>query len=586
MDLEGLTTNQTETLKRAAHAALAREHFLPYCTYIDHSYLTPTHIQTMCAYLEALERGEITRLIITMPPRHGKSETASGKFPGWCIGRDPDRTVIMTSYAADLAEKFSEQNRDTILYNERWADVFPNVTVNPNKKRRDNWCLLGKTETCKAAGIGGGIAGFGAWLLLIDDPIKDAEQASSEAVKKKIWEWYKTTSRTRLAPGGRIVIIMTRWAEDDLVDMILKSEEASEWVVLHLPALSYGAEEDYREEGQSEEEYQMLIEGLPKTAFPDPLGRPLDSALWPERYSKEFLLTTKMVMGHSFTALYQGHPTEPEGNEFKRDWFLPITQETLNRLKVNVLHRARSYDIAWSASGSADYTVGLKATLYLVPKKLRAQLAANPDLQEFGALINLKLPPIMLVIEDIQRWRTEWDETSARIIKIAREEDTNSYKMLIEAVASQNSACKSLKKELSLWKHTIIPVVPEKDKKTRAKLALKLASLGCVFLLCPTATSYPAWARPFLNELGAFTSGGGGKDDQVDAFTQVVNKWASVIDNHLAEVRVTYLKTTFTEPRSPRPTIRDMIPEFQEVVDPFDGARDGLGWRQRQHART
>jgi len=579
--MDTLTAEQAVALQKAAHIALARQEFLAYATYIDRTYETPPHIHAICGKLQELEAGITKRLIITLPPRHGKSDTATGKFPGWCLGRDPTRTVIITSYAATLAEKFSEQNRDTIMLNERYRDVFPGVSVNPNKKRKDNWCLMGRTESVKAAGVGGGISGFGAWLLLIDDPIKDAEQASSPTHNQKVWEWFQTTSRTRLAPGGRIVVIMTRWAEGDLVDRILESEEAEDWDILHLPATSYGTdEEEWREPGMSDDDLQQALEAIPDTAFPDPLGREKGKALWPARFDEDWSVVTKSVMGHHFTALYQGHPTEPAGHEFKREWFRLITGKLLAKLQAKPVRRARSWDIAWSSSKRADWTVCLRATLYEIPKTLKNDLATNPALREFGMSVNLNLPPLMLVIEDVKRWQNEWDETSALIIQTAGD-DTNKYRMLIEAVASQNVAFKSIAKELRLWKHNIIPVVPDKDKEVRAKLALKLASLGCVFLLSPEDGSYPIWAKDFLKELGDFASGRSTKDDQVDALTQVVNYWSGTIDRYLIDLPVQYLKTPFTEKRlpdeEPKP-IRETIPEFQMIEDPFNRV-DGLGWR-------
>jgi hypothetical protein len=157
--------------------------------------------------------------------------------------------------------------------------------------------------------------------------------------------------------------------------------------------------------------------------------------------------------------------------------------------------------------------------------------------------------------------------------------------MYVEAIAVQSVAVQNLSKELALWKHTIVPVHPEKDKEARAKFALRLASLGCVFMLCPDAAHYPVWAKDFLNELAAFSSGERAKDDQVDAFTQIVNKWATVIDAHLVQLPTQYLVTAFTGPAKPKnPAVRERIPEFKE--DPFsDGirTRDLLGWRQRRN---
>jgi phage terminase large subunit-like protein len=486
----------------------------------------------------------------------------------------------MTSYAADLASKFSEQNRDTILYNERWKDVFPGVFVDPNKKRRDNWCLMGRTETCRSAGVGGGISGFGAWLLLIDDPVKDAEQANSPTYRKKVWDWFKTTSRTRLAPGGRIIVIMTRWHEDDLAQRLLDSEEGSEYTVLHLPALSYGLPEDYNHIAL--EKRAELFESIPATAFPDPLGRHKGKALWPSWFDQDYLLKTRGIMGHDFTALYQGHPTDPQGAVFQRDWFRPITKETLMLLRPEVLDRVRSYDLAWSADERADYTVGTRATLYRISKDRIAALRADPKLRAAGEALDWQVPPLIVVIEDQVRWQAEWDVTHANIVKHAQGDGTR-YGIVIEAVASQNIGFKMLKRELSLHAHRLSSCVPERDKEVRAKLALKLASLGAVFILCNDITMFPVWAKSFFSEVCAFPHSK--KDDQIDAFTQAINYWEGRINNILATNPAVRLVTTFNKDlHKDEMPAKASIPVFQEIPkeDPFGGRRtDGLGWSWR-----
>jgi hypothetical protein len=278
VDPNNISSKEQADLQLASHAALAQREYLAYATFIDQSYETPQHIRLLGGYLDAVERGDIKKLAIIMPPRHGKSEATSGKFPGWCLGKDQNRTVMVTSYAASLAETFSIQNRDTIATNPRWRMVFPDAVLNPNVRGRDRWALAGQRESVIAAGVGGSITGLGAWLLLIDDPVKNYEEAISQARQEAVWKWYNTTARTRLTPDGRTIIIMTRWAEGDLLGHVLEADD--DFVVVHLPATSYGTVQDLVRLYPDPARRAREIEKLPKAAYPDLMGRPQGEPLW------------------------------------------------------------------------------------------------------------------------------------------------------------------------------------------------------------------------------------------------------------------------------------------------------------------
>jgi predicted phage terminase large subunit-like protein len=551
---------------------LARSEFLAYATFIDPAYQVSPHIRLLGGYLDAVLRGDIRRLAITAPPRHSKSESTTGKLPALAIGQDTTRTVMIGCHSADLAETFSIQNRETVARNPRWPMVFPDVTINPARRSADIWAVNDRRESVIARGILGGQTGYGAWLFIYDDPIKTYEQASSPTHRDKVYQEYKTSSRTRLTPDGRIVVIMTRWNEDDLIGRITRSEEGPDWVFLHLPALSYGTEADYRFAGQTELEFTKATEKLPKTAFPDPLGRPKGDPLWPERFSKSFLLGQKVAMQHEFEALYQGNPSAPEGAKFKREWFRPITAEILDHLKPKVQARMRSYDLAWSAKQRADYTVGLRSTLYTI------EPPDPEDVEDTVVAAYLKrtlLPPVILVLEVLDRWKKEWDESSEDIIKLAQS-DTDKYKLLIEAVAAQNVGWKTVKKDLRMWKHKVLPFTTDKDKEARAKYALRLASRGVVLILYPQTTVPPAWERDFLNELGQFPYGA--NDDQVDAFTQTVNHWQPKIDQLLTKVPVGVWKLPFAaKAQAAQQAVKHLPPPFQPV--PVGGSPfPKMGW--------
>lgn len=175
-----------------------------------------------------------------MPPRHLKSETCSIKFPAWCFGRNPQRQFIGCSYTESLAYTFSYAIRENIK-STRYQKLWP---LQLDKEAAVRWQLAGKLnrrDSYIAAGVGGGITGEGADILTIDDPIKDAEEANSQVYRDKVWEWYTTTAYTRLQPNASVILVMTRWAEDDLAGRLIKQADSDpksdQWVIFHMKAL-------------------------------------------------------------------------------------------------------------------------------------------------------------------------------------------------------------------------------------------------------------------------------------------------------------------------------------------------------------
>lgn len=197
------------------------------------------HLALLNRFLLDLAGGAVTRLLVTMPPRHGKSMFTSQYFPAWYLGTFPDDRVILASYEADFAAEWGGKVRD--LMGEYGPSLF-GLDVNPATTASARWDLKGHLGGMKTAGVGGPITGKGADLLVIDDPIKNSEEAGSEVRRGAIWDWYRSTARTRLEPGGRVLLIQTRWHCDDLAGRILESaaESGEPWVVLKVPALSDG----------------------------------------------------------------------------------------------------------------------------------------------------------------------------------------------------------------------------------------------------------------------------------------------------------------------------------------------------------
>ena len=241
------------------------------------------HHRLIAERLEEIESGKIDRLLICMPPRHGKSELASRRFPAWFLGRNPENSVIAASYNSELAGEFGREVRNIVADADYEALFETRLAADSSAANR--W-HTDRGGMYVAAGVGAGVTGRGADVLLIDDPIKDREEADSELKRERVWQWYTSTAYTRLAPDGRVVLIQTRWHEDDLAGRILE-KSASEWTVLDLPALD--------EAGQ---------------------------ALWPARYPQAALERIRTTIGpREWSALYQQRPVPQEGAYFERDWF-------------------------------------------------------------------------------------------------------------------------------------------------------------------------------------------------------------------------------------------------------------------------
>lgn len=268
----------------AAKRELARRHLVSFTEYTNPLYRAADHHHLICEKLEAVERGEIDRLMIFMPPRHGKSELASKRFPAWALGRKPTRQIIAASYNSDLANDFGRNVRNIVAEPE-FKEVFPDVSLAPDSQAA-NRLNTNHKGAYVAAGVGTAVTGRGADIALIDDPFKDREEADSERRRDVVWDWYRSTLFTRLMPGGSVIVICTRWHDDDLAGRLL-AHDAGQWDILSLPAINDAGE-----------------------------------ALWPKWYDVPTLERIKSTIGaREWSALYQQRPQPDEGTFFQRAWF-------------------------------------------------------------------------------------------------------------------------------------------------------------------------------------------------------------------------------------------------------------------------
>ena len=286
----------------------------------DHQWY-PDHLAECRRALDKVTTGECKRLMLFLPPRHGKSELATIHYTAYRLLVDQSLRVIIGAYNHSLACTFSRQTR-------RIAKEF-GFSFSDDQNKQNQWSSE-HGGGLYAVGVGSGVTGYGADLVIIDDPVKSRAEAESPTYRSRVMDWYQNDLYTRLHPGAAIVLIMTRWHSLDLAGQLLEqaNEGGEQWEVVSLPAI---AEED------------------------DLIGRQPGEALWPERYSVEdFERIKKTVGSYAFSALYQQTPTPRDGGFFKPEWF-KIVEPAPIPPNSNL---CRAWDTA-ATVGGGDYTAGV-----------------------------------------------------------------------------------------------------------------------------------------------------------------------------------------------------------------------------------
>lgn len=358
---------KSEAAKELLARRRARTNLLDFTTYTNKKYQVNWHHELVCQKLDQIASGELKRLIISMPPRHGKSELVSRRFPAYILGRNPDTKIIATSYSANLA---SRMNRDAqrIIESKEYQILFPDTKLASGSKGLDirdhstqnasMFEVVGHEGAYISAGVRGSITGSGFDIGIIDDPFKNREEAESETIRTRVWEWYESTFYTRQEEDAAILMTMTRWHENDLVGMVLDLAEndpdADQWEVIVLPALSEDELAPYDQRTGPEQ------------------------ALWRGKYSEEKLKKTRATVAvYTWLSLYQQRPSAAKGNLFKRDSFQYFTESPLTydlhaeTGLVQVPKQAclvfQTCDPAGTAQTHSDYFV--LSTWALTPKK-------------------------------------------------------------------------------------------------------------------------------------------------------------------------------------------------------------------------
>lgn len=357
-----LQISRPEAAKELLNRRSIRRNLTEWCRYCG--FEPAVHHKLLISKLEAVSRGDIDRLAVFMPPGAAKSTYASILYSPWHYAQHPNHCVIAASHTAELAEKWGRRVRNLLAEH----SLVLGVGLAPDSQAAGRWETTRGGEYF-AAGVGGAIAGRRADLVVIDDPVRSREDADSELIRDKTWDWYKSDLYTRLKPGGRIVLIQTRWHEDDLAGRLLGEAAAGgdQWTVISLPALAEAN---------------------------DPLGRSIGQPLWPEWESEDELARKRRAVGpRDWSALYQQRPAPEDGDYFKAEWFKPYD-------KAPALDTLRVYggsDYAVTADGG-DFTchvvVGIdpEGRMYLLDL-WRKQAASNEWIEAFCDLV-IKWKPI------------------------------------------------------------------------------------------------------------------------------------------------------------------------------------------------
>jgi len=396
------------------------------------------HHRLLIDGLKRIERGEIDRLMVFMPPGSAKSTYASILFPAWWFCRHPRSAVIAASHTAELAQRFGRRVRNTIAENA----AALGFGLAANSAAAGRWETNAGGEYY-AAGVGGSIAGRRADLAIVDDPVKSRQAAESQTHRDRAWDWFRADLLTRLKPGGRVVLVMTRWHEDDLAGRLLLIE-AERWRVLSLPAIA-GAD--------------------------DPLGRGLGEPLWPEWESMAELSDKRRTMGErDWWALYQQDPRPPEGALF-RVRRIPILDAEPAGSRA-----ARGWDLAATATvGTAnpDWTVGLK----------------------LGRLVD-----DTFIVLDVVRLRGGPDEVEETIVNTAGADGREvSIGLPQDPGQAGKGQVQYLVRKLAGFR---VEASPETgDKATRAAPVASQVNVGNVRMV------RAPWNRALLDEMAAFPSG-------------------------------------------------------------------------------
>ncbi|HYF46424.1 MAG TPA: phage terminase large subunit [Acidimicrobiales bacterium] len=468
------TPTELRLIEQALQAEVALSSPAEYASYCDPTFLRPEHVELISDTVVRLVEGRLMKqdgtpyrkLMVAMPPRHGKSEMISKFTPAWFVTRYPELRCIVASYEGEFAASWGRKARELVE-----AHPELGITVSQSSRAAAQWDVSGRKGGMSTAGAGGPVTGKGGSLLIVDDPVKNAEEAQSPTMRERTWDWYRSTFLSRGQPGlpvsqsGAVILLQTRWHEDDLAGRLLK-EEGDEWFLLSLPALA---------------------------GTNDPLGRRPGEALWPERYDVSALAALRDSMGpYWWAALYQQTPQIEGGGLFRID---ALRYHTYNRTDRGAyvrllvpdappkvvpeakLARFMVVDLAASLKTTADYSV-------------YAHFGVTPDKD--------------LVLLDAFRARIEGAEHMAHLERLY-----NAWKPRFCAIERATYGLSLIQTAARTGRIPIREVKPDFDKVSRAYAAGALAEAGRLYL-----PKDAPWLAEWVAELVGFPNAT--HDDCVD----------------------------------------------------------------------
>lgn len=425
------------------------------------------HLDVIDDVYRRIDAGEADRIILMLPPQHGKTRRASRWGPLWYLTRHPQRHVIVASYGAELAAEHGQFVRDVI---EEHPEL--GLALHPANRARHRWMLAGAGGGMRTAGVGGPLTGRPGHLIVVDDPYKNREEADSPEIRRKVQEWWTGTILTRQQPDTAIMVIQTAWHEDDLAHW-LQREQPGRWTVIRIPAIAE-----------------------PTDAEPDPLGRAEGEPLWPEHgFDLAWYADQKLAVGsRDWAALYQQRPAPAKGAIWRRGWWRRHLGRAWEHQVLHGTYRVaptsqviQSWDLAFKDSDDTDYVVGGVWEFDGVNAYLVDLVRARMD--------------IVATIAAVEGLKAKWPQTSA---------------VLIEDKANGPAVMTLLRGRLP----GMIPENPTESKTARAKAVAPFIEAGNVFIPEPEIAP---WVEDYVEECAAFGAGAR-HDDQVDMTSQALRR--------------------------------------------------------------
>lgn len=450
--------------------------------------LDPRTVQTPAldlidAHLVEATTGGSRRLIISMPPQEGKSQRVSRRTPLWLLTRNPELRIVIASYEHGVARRWGREIRNDIA---SWGDLL-GLRVRADTSAAHEWQLDGHAGGVYCVGIGGALTGRPADVLLIDDPHKGRKEADSQTFRDAAWDWWTETARTRLAPDAVVIVVMTRWHEDDLAGRLLRYDEAS-WTVLNIPAQA-----DHRPEhgevdplGREPGEYLVSTRGR---HLPRPAG---SCGKHPDRECCDWDDIKVDVGARGWQALYQGDPSPPDGTIFQRGWWryysTPqwVEKPDGSRLGSNFDEIIASWDMAFKHTGSSDFVCGQVwgrrgSDVYLLD-----QVHERLD--------------FVATCQKVEALAARWPQASAKLV-----EDAANGPAVISVLRSKVPG--------------LVPVPARGSKVARASAVSPFVEAGNVWLPAPELAP---WVDGLVEEAVGFPHAA--HDDRVDAMSQALNR--------------------------------------------------------------